>query len=285
MRNMGLSLVAVFAIAVALLFLTFALIASDLAETVSSDVRDQVSVSIYFKDGVDEETVFAVKEEIEELPDVREANYVSKQVALERFISRHKDNAVLMAALAEVGNPFLPSLEIISGTTEGYEIVVAFLEESPSRIFFEKIDYDQRKTIIEDIFRITSAVQRVGFVIAAVMAFVSVLVVFNIIRLAIYGMREEISILRLVGVSRKYLASSFVFQGIITAVAGVLTTVLVLVLTVTIFGDKIAIAVPGLDIGGYLLANTGFLLLIQLGSAIALTVLSSLVAVARYLKV
>jgi len=283
-RNLGFSLVAVFAITITLLFLTFALIAKDYTESVSLDVRDQVSVTVYFKDGVDEETVFAVQEELRELPEIREVNYISKQAALESFIIRHKDNAVLMAALAEVGNPFLPSLNVIAESPAGYEMAVAFLQESPSRVFFEKIDYAQRKMLIQDIFRLTSTVQQTLLVIAGIMALISVLLVFNIIRLALYGMREELSILRLVGVSRRYIAGSFIFQGMITGIAGVLATVLVLVATTLIFGERIAGFIPGLELREYLVANAGFLLLIQFGVAIFLAVFSSLIAVAKELK-
>ena len=284
-RNIGLSLVAVFAIIITLLFLTFALIATDFAKLLSSDVRNQVSVSIFFKDGVDEETILMIQEEIKEIHDVREVNYTSKQAAFDNFISRHKDNVVLMAALAEVGNPFLPSLSIISETAEGYERVAAFLEESPSRVFFEKIYYDQRKMIIEDIFRITSIIQKTGLTVATIMAFVSILVVFNIIKLAIYGMREEIFIMRLVGVSRRYIASSFIFQGVITAITGVLATILILIATTMIFGEKIAGFIPGLNFQEYFIINMESLLLIQFGTAIVLAVVSSMIAVAKYLKV
>ncbi len=285
MRNIGLSLVAVFAIAVALLFLTSTLVVKDFTETVSFEIKDQVSMSIYFKDGVDEETVLVIQEEIMELSDVRDVQYISKQSALEGFINRHKDNAVLMAALAEVGNPFLPSLSIVSETSEGYETVIAFLEESPSRVFFEKIDYDQRKTIIDSIFNVTETVQKTGFILAIIMGFVSVLVVFNIVRLAIYGMKEEISIMRLVGVSRRYIASSFVFQGIITGIAGALVSLLIILAVTLIFGEKIVGTIPGLNLQTYFIANAGSLLLIQFGTAIVLGVTSSLVAIAKYLKI
>ena len=211
-RNLGLSLVAVFTIAITLLFLTFALIAKDFGEDVSTDVKDKISVSVYFKDGVDEETVLMVREDLLELDYVKSIDYTSKQKALENFISRHSDNAVLMAALAEVGNPFQSSLSIISDSHEGYEMVVAALDQSPSNLFFEKVDYDQRKTIIEGVFNIAETIGKVGLVLAVVMAVTSVLIVFNVIRMAICSMREEVSVMRLIGVSRNYLVSSFVFK-------------------------------------------------------------------------
>ncbi len=284
-RNLGLSLVAVFTIAITLLFLTFALIAKDFGEDVSTDVKDKISVSVYFKDGVDEETVLMVREDLLELDYVKSIDYTSKQKALENFISRHSDNAVLMAALAEVGNPFQSSLSIISDSHEGYEMVVAALDRSPSNLFFEKVDYDQRKTIIEGVFNIAETIGKVGLVLAVVMAVTSVLIVFNVIRMAICSMREEVSVMRLVGVSRNYLVSSFVFQGIITGIAGITASLITLAATVLVFGERITTLVPGLNLDGYLLFEIKPLIIIHFGVAIFLAVASSLIAVVKYLKV
>lgn len=284
-RNLGLSLVAVFIITVTLTFLTFALVAKDFGQKVSTDVKDKISVSVYFKDGVDEDTILAIKEDLVEIEHVKEINYISKQKSLEEFISRHSDNSVLMAALAEVGNPFQPSINIISDSPEGYEIIVATLEESPSNVFFEKVDYDERKVVIEDVFHISSTVEKVGLIFAIIMGLVSILTIFNVVRMAIYAMKEEISIMRLVGVSRRYIVSSFVSQGVIIGLAGFLANIILFASIATIFSSKIASCLAGFSLSGYLLSNIWPLLAIQFGVAIILGSVSSLAAIAKYLKV
>ncbi len=284
-RQIGLSLVAVLAIATTIIFLTFALIAQDFGEMVFSDVQEKMTISVYFKEGVDEETILAVKEELVVLPDVQNIQYVSKQRALESFIEKHRDNPALMAALAEVGNPFLSFLNINSETVAGFETIVAFLEESPDNVFFEKIDYAQRREMIEQVFQIISIIQRVGLVIAIIMSIITILVVFNMVKLAIYGMKEEISIMRLVGVSKKFITSSFIFQGVITALIGLLVGVAILAILVLIFGERIAGFIPGLNISSYILTNFSFLLIVQLSLALVLGIFSSLIAVSKYLKI
>ena len=284
-RNSGLSLVAIFAIAATLIFTTFAFVVQDFAQSVSTEVKQKVSVSIYFKEGVDEDTILDVKSGLEDLPDVVDVQYVPNEDALESFIERYKDDAVLMAALAEVGNPFLASISVSSDSVEGYDAIVYFLEDSPSQVFFEKIDYGQRKTIIEDLFYIIGTLQKVGIFLGVITSLAAILVIFNIIRSSIRGMRDEISIMRLVGVSRKFLFASFAFQGLIIATLSIILSFLITIALVFLFGEDIKNILFGLDIGGCLEKNAMFLLQMHLVVAFMLGVISSIVAVSRYLKV
>ncbi|OQA71022.1 MAG: Cell division protein FtsX [Parcubacteria group bacterium ADurb.Bin247] len=284
-HNSGLFLVAVFAIAIVLIFTTFAFVIQDFAQSVSSEIKQKVSVSVYFKDGVDEDTIMDVKSGLEELPDVVDVSYTSTEDALESFIQRYKNDPLLMAALAEVGNPFPASISVSSDSVEGYDAIVYFLEDSPSQVFFEKIDYGQRKPIIEDLFYITDTVKKAGLLIAVIMSLIAILVVFNIIKSSIRGMRDEISIMRLVGVSRNFLFASFTFQGLIIGLFSIALSFLITIALVFLFGEDVKNIVFGLDVANYLEENSMFLLQVHVFVAFMLGVISSILAVTRYLKV
>lgn len=284
-RNSGLSLIAILAITTTLIFTTFAFVVQDFAQSVSAEVKQKVSVSIYFKEGVDEDTILDVKSELEDLPDVADVQYISKENALESFIERYKDDAVLMAALAEVGNPFLASISVSANSIEGYDAIMYFLEDSPSQVFFEKVDYGQRKSMIEDLFYIIETLQKVGIFLGVITGLAAILVIFNIIRSSIRGMKDEISIMRLVGVSRRFLSASFAFQGLIIAVLSIILSFLITVALVFLFGADIKNVLFGLDIASCLKQNAIILLQIHVLVAFVLGVISSIIAVSKYLKV
>lgn len=283
-RNIGFSVVAVAAIAVTIIFITFVFIVKDFSESVVVDIKDKIAISVYFKESVDEETILNVKQEILEIEEAVLVEYISKQEALEDFIERHKDNLILMASLAEVGNPFLASLNIRADNAEDYDLIVGYLNESSSRVFFEKIDYDQRRPIIQEVSRITSLAERIGVVGALVMAFIAFITVFNIVKLAIYRMKEEISIMRLVGVSRTFIRSSFLFQGIIIGVFGVLLSWFIIGLTLITIGEKINY-IFNINLVSYLQTNIELLVIVQFTAAFILGIFSSLTAIRKYLKV
>ncbi len=283
-RNSGLSLAAVFIIFVTLIFATSIFIVKDFGELIIKDVEDKISVSVYFKDGVDEETILEIKKEISENQVVRSVDYFSKDETFDIFIEKYKDNPVIMASLAEVGNPFLASLSIKSESQKGYENIVTYLNGSPSRIFFEKIDYNERKDVIESIFNLIALVRKVGLALFLVLSFIAILIIFNVVRLTIYGMKEEIKIMRLVGVSCSYIRGLFVLEGFIIGMLSFLIAFLFTFSFGIFFGDKINNLIPSLDIFNYLKNNFLLILSTQLIIGIILGVFSSIIAVSKHFK-
>jgi cell division transport system permease protein len=283
-RSAGLSLVAVFVITVTILLSTFIFAVKDFSDLLVEDIKERISISVYFKDGVDEETILEVKQGVSELKETRSVEHISKEKALEDFIERHKDKPEIMASLAEVGNPFPSSLNIKAETVEGYEVIASYLDESPLRIFFEKIDYDQRKPVIDKVFEITNTAQKVSFSLAIILALISISIVFNTVRLAIYGMKEEIKVMRLIGVSNRFIQTLFIAQGAIMGFVSFLISFLIVFSLGIFFGDNIKSLIPGLDFFSYLKANFVFILLMQLFLGVGLGKISSIAAVARHLK-
>jgi len=284
-RNTSLSFVAVFVVFLTIILTTSIFIIRDFGYTVVSDIQDKLSISLYFKEGVDEVTVLEVQEEISVLPDVISTQYISTDQALEEFIERHRDNPVIMAGVAEIGDQFLrPTITIKSDSIEGYDRIVAFLETSSSRIFFDKIDYERRRLVIENIFAIISTTTTIGIFLAVTLGLIAVLIVISIIRLSVYGMKEEIEVLKLVGVSKRFINSSFIAQGIIIGLmASILSFIFVFGLGI-FFNDNLNILIPGFNFMDYLKNNFLFLLILQFGVGITLAIFSSILATRRYLK-
>ncbi len=283
-RNAGLSFVAVFAIVATLLLAVFVFTVNDFSEMIVDNVKDKISISVYFKDGVDEKTIQEVKESVLLLEETKSVEYTSKEEAFEIFIERYKNNPTVMASLAEVGNPFLSSLSIKSGSPEGYEIIADHLHQSPLMIFFEKIDYEQRKLTIESVFAITTKAQKVGFAFAVILAVIAVLIVFNTIRLAIYSMKDEIKIMRLVGVSDGFIRGLFIMQG---AIIGVLSFTLSFAIVFgcgMLFGGKVDNLIDGIYLFEYLKANFLVILLLQLLLGLGLGIISSFISAVKHLK-
>ncbi len=283
-RNASLSLVAFFIIFLTVFLATFIFTVRDFSSMVVEDVRDQIGISVYFKAGVDEETIFETKESILTLKETKSVRYASRSEIFENFIERHKDNPVIMASLAETGNPFLSSLSVKSDTAEGYEVIASYLKESSSRIFFEKIDYDQKKSTIDNIFYITSLTQRIGFTLAGIFSLIAVLLVFSIVRLTLYEMREEIKTMRLVGVSKRFLQGLFVMQGTIIGAASFLFSFLIIFGFGFLFNQNLSSLIPGFEISPYLKANFLFIFLMQMLIGVGLGMISSIAATAKYLR-
>lgn len=251
-----------------------------------SGLQEKVDISVYFGEDVLPEDIWEVESEISRIPEVKGVEYVSREQALEKFIERHRDDPVLMESLTEVGyNPFLASLNIKAWQVSQYEQVTNFLETGPFRNLIDKVDYYQRKPVIEKVFSITSGINKVGIFFSIIFGAIAILVAFNTIRIAIYNSSEEISIMRLVGASNWFVRGPFLIQG---AIVGFIATLITLIITFGIcygLDSKIRVIAPEISIFSLFLSNFWTLILIQLATGIGLGVLSSFVAIRKYLRI
>ena len=288
-RDNGLVATTCFIMVMTILLATSIFLFQDVSRFLISTIQEKADISVYFKDIALEEDILSIKEEISEIPEVKTVNYISKEKALEEFTKRHEDDQVLMESLEQVGeNPFSAALNIKAITAGQYQVVANFLEETLSlskQDLIEKVDYYQRKPVIDKIFALTSSIRRAGISLAIILAIVAIIVTFNTIRLAILNQKEEIKVQRLVGASNWFIRGPFLVQGAISGVFAAIICFLIFSLTCWFFSPKIEILFSGLNIWSFFIANFFMIILIQLATGIGLGIISSAIAVRKYLKI
>ncbi|MBZ9578368.1 ABC transporter permease [Patescibacteria group bacterium] len=285
-RNGGLSLATIFIVVMTISLITFLFLFREVSQFLISDLEEKVDISVYFREDSSTGEILEAKTGLSKIPEVKDIEYISRQEALERFVQRHKDDPLLMESLEEVGeNPFLASLNIKAWQASQYETLASFLNNAPFKDLVEKVDYHQRKPIIERLFSITSTINKVGIGISLILVTISFLVAFNTVRLAIHNQRKEISIMRLVGASNWFIRGPFLIQGIIAGFLATLITILIFTLVCWISSPKLEILLPGLDIYSFFLSNFWILLVIQLATGIGIGIIPSLIAIRRHLEV
>lgn len=285
-RDGGLALATVFILVLSISLATSLFLFRGLSQFLISALEEKADISVYFKEEALENEILEVKEELAKVPEVKEIKYVSKEKALADFIQRHQDNPVLMASLEEVGkNPFLASLNIMAQEASQYQTIIDFFENPQLKNLVEKVDYYQRKPIIEKIFSLTATANRVFLFLSIILAATAILVTFNTIRLAIYNSGEEIKIQRLVGASNWFIGGPFLVQGAISGIFAALISLLFFSLVVLGISPKIEIFLPGFNLFQFFVNNFWTIFLIQFATGISLGVISSFLATRRYLKV
>ena len=285
-RDGGLAAATCLIMLIPILLITSLFLLKDVGQFLISTIQEKADISVYFKEGAPEEDILKVKEEVSEIPEVKSVKYVSKEEALESFVQRHKDDPVLMESLEEVGgNPFLAALNIRSFEASQYQAVANFFETGISENLIEKIDYYQRKSVIDRIFALTSGMGKAGISLSIVLAIVAILVAFNTIRLAILNQKEEIKIQRLVGASNWFIRGPFLVQGAISGIFATIICLLIFTLICWFLSPKIEILFSGLNIWKYFTSNFFTIILLQLVTGIGLGVISSTIAIRKYLKV
>ena len=251
-----------------------------------ASLEESVDISTYLKNTATLEEVALLKEELESLPEVKEVTYVSREEALKSFVELHKQDEVILESLEIVGqNPLLASLNIKAFSARQYIAISEFLENKPLASIISDVDYFDRAPVINRLSTLTAGIQSAVFLVTLFAGLVAILVVFNTIRLTIYGSRDEIEIMRLVGASNWFIRSPFIIQGVIVGVLATLITTLLFFPLTLFVGIKLQTFAPGFNLFSYFADNLLLIVFLQLLTGIGLGVISSLLALRRYLKV
>ncbi len=263
---------------------------SAILNTTMDELRNKVDVNVYFVTTAAEEDILALQKKIETLPEVKTVEYTNREEALENFKRTHENDEITLQALAELGeNPLGASLNIKAKEPSQYEGIANFLNEdnilsSGGGKLIDKINYFENRTAIDKLSRIINSADRLGLAISLALVIASIVVTFNTIRLAIYISREEISVMQLVGASKNYVRGPFVITGMIVGfLSGLIAMVIFLPVSYWLGGTTQNFFI-GFNAFDYYLGNFLQIILIIVGSGVAIGAVSSLLAVRRYLK-
>jgi len=286
-RNGVVSAASILTLTVTLIVIGSLFLASAYLNASLETIKNNVDISVSFKVDASEKDVLTLKNIITSLPEVKNIEYISREQELSDFRERHKDNALLVRSLDEIGNPFGARLNIKAKDPTQYESIARFLDSSTGNSELNRDIIDQvafKKDIVDRLISLINAIKKIGFVVSLVLVFMSILVTFNTLSLTIYSSREEISVMKLVGASDNYVSGPFVVEGIIAGVVSAFISIGVLYPLVIWIKSATEGLYGGINMVAYYIDNfiQIFFALIVIG--LILGIISSLLAIRRYLK-
>jgi len=283
-REGSLNIATVFVLTVTISLMAFLLVAQGGVKYLIVQIQDKIDISVYLRADLTQEELLTAQEKLSDMPEVQTVTMVSKEDALIEFQERHKNDPILLESLEVVGvNPFYGSLNIRAVSPDQYAAILTVLNSTAMENVIHKVDYIEKKTVIEKLSKFISNINALGLFFALALGITAVLVTFNTIRVAIYDSTKEISIMRLVGASNSFIRGPFIVQGIIAGIIAAFISFLILFLTAYFSGDKIESLTNGFNLFTWFGARAVGLFFLQLATGIVLGVVSSLVAIRKYL--
>ncbi len=283
-RNAYVSLASIFVITVALFVIGSTMIIDQLLTVSLSQLQSKVDINVYFVPSASQEDIDALTSSVRALPEVEMVTYTSREDALADYREKNQNDSVTMQALEELKeNPLGATIAVQARETSQYESINQFLQEQKSPIV-DEINYTKNKESIDKLTGIIDAVQQASFVTLIVLIIAAVMITFNTIRLAIYTAKEEISVMRLVGASNGFIRGPFMLQGVMYGVFSGVIALLILYPILLWLGPKTA-AFFELNVFDYFVTNFAYIFGVLIGIGVALGLVSSVLAIARYLRV
>ena len=190
---------------------TFTLVAVN-ANALLKDLEQENEILAYVDDTYTEQQSKALQKQLEAIPNVTSATYISKQQAMEEFAARYPEETLFQNLDPEI-------------LRDRYAIKVADLEQQGTTVEqIENIPGIARVNAYEEIAGGFVTVRNVATVVCvaliAILFVVSVFIISNTIKLTTFDRREEIAIMRMVGATNGFIRWPFVYEGFLFGILG-----------------------------------------------------------------
>lgn len=192
-----------------------------------TDVESQIEVQVILKDDIKIDQQQAAYNKISKLDGVTSITFKSKKQALEDLKQQLGDKNKGLVAGMENDNP-LPNSYIVKVKQPDYVSKVVSAVQ-PNGKYMDGIEQAKDgRDIVNRISAITKTVQWVGVALFIILIGVSLFLIGNTIRLAVYSRRREINIMKYVGATDWFIRWPFIIEGMVIGLFGAIISILLL---------------------------------------------------------
>jgi cell division transport system permease protein len=213
-RNLAVSLAAVLSITLILILAGVNLLVGHAFSQVLDGFRAKVSeISINVSDDTPLQTVDEFRAQLAADPRVASVRFVTKEEALEEFTS-DPENQILAQQIE--GNPLDAKLEVRVKDLNDVVAIDAMARKWPGVDPTDPTNY--QGDFVNRMLDLSDWLALAGVGLLIVLMIVSVVIVMNTIRTAVYHRRKEIEVMKLVGATEWFVRGPFVIEGVMTGV-------------------------------------------------------------------
>ena len=289
-RNIWLAVAAMAMMGITLTILLFAVVANATFSHTISDITSHIDVSVYLKDKVTDNQRNELINNLRSIDNVQAVAYISKDQALKNYRAQNINNTDLLAAISATDNPLPASLVISPKDPNKLNTIKDYLDKTEVKALqSDPTSYSgDRKAAIDKIAKATHFFRQAGIVGIIIFIIISMLIIFNTIRMTIFNRRDELVIMRLLGATPGYIRGPFVVETMLYGVVAAAISLAICGALFAVASSTLQASSLGLlDIkysGDYFKKNLWLILTTQILAGIIIGALSSTIAARRYLK-
>jgi cell division transport system permease protein len=191
-----------------------------------SELRRNITMDVFLKDNLTNDDISRLRQDFIKLKGVRNATYISKEEAFEKM--RLRFGSEMLQGLDE--NPLPASFTLNVDQT----LLMPGAAETLSKklkSYSEVDDVVFAVEILSRLGRIMRSFDVIGMALSVLVAFAAIFIVGNTVRVAILDRRKTVEIMQLVGATRGYILTPFVFLGGTLGILGAIFSAVALSLT------------------------------------------------------
>lgn len=182
---------------------------------VGEQIKEQCEINVYMPNEMSRDGVREIGSALSEIEYVKEAQLYTKEERLQNYREGvYQERAEVIDTLEE-DNPLRDAyILVLEDVTKANEVAAAA----------SKIEGVQevvnRQDLIQQILSITNTVKHVSLWLLLILAFISVFIISNTIKLGMFSRRKEINIMKFVGATNWFIRWPFIIEGMLIGAVG-----------------------------------------------------------------
>jgi cell division transport system permease protein len=211
-RNLAVSTAAVLSITLILILAGINLLVGHAFSQVLDGFRAKVSeISVNVADGTPLQSVYDFQQQLAADPRVTSVKFITKDEALAQF-KADPNNVVLAQQIS--GNPLDAKLEVHLARLDDVAAVDTIARRWSGVDPTDPTNY--QGDFVNRMLQLSAWLGVAGVGLLAILVVVSIVIVMNTIRTAVYHRRKEIEVMKLVGATEWFVRGPFVIEGVMT---------------------------------------------------------------------
>jgi cell division transport system permease protein len=245
-----------------------------IGDTLSAYVRENYTISIEIKDDASDKEISTLDEILRGQSYSKKVVFISKEQAIKDLSQEMGEDPVAFLGYNPLSASFVVNLKSEYTDNDKIESVVKSIKEY--RIV-ENVDY--QKQFISEVNHNIQKVSLLFLIVAAVLFFISFVLINNTLRLLIYSDRFLINTMKLVGATRSFIRRPYLKKGVVIGLIAALLAIGYFALFGYLMRDQLRLFVDYSDYSTYYVVAGAIIV-----SGIVISWLSTYFAVNKFLS-
>lgn len=243
-------------------------------------VKIEQGIQAFIEDTATESDIDYIEDAIKKINGVGEIRYIDKDMAYEDAKNVFKDQEY-----------FLEGLDKVQIFPASFVVKFADIEQADNiKTQIEKIDGIYKVKYNSSTINAVISISRIANIfllgIGAVLLIVSIFIISNTIKLAVYSNKREIFIMRYIGATNKFIKKPFVIEGAIMGLVSALISFMLISIAYVVIYARIPKVGSSLGVFGFIPYSSlwWIILAIYVVLGLFIGILGSSISIKKYLK-
>ncbi len=222
-RNFWLSVVTITMMLMALFTITLLVSIDYIKEATIEGVNKKVDILVSLNADVDREDVEIVVADLEGLIEVKKVSIITPEEnkSLYQQSNLNEKAKQVLDIFGDEENPFGFSLAVQAHDLSQYGTILDFIQTDKYVELVDSSDFNDFDAFVTKIDNLAQVINKYSWYVIGIFLFISMIVIFNTIRISMYTRKDEIMIMKLVGAGNWFVRAPFLLEGVFYALASV----------------------------------------------------------------